>query len=70
MTGYRGRAGLYELLTVGEDERQCISPTTDVARLRKALHGGLRPLRVAGAMKVAEGLTTSKRFCAPRLRGP
>ena len=59
MTGYRGRAGLYELLTVGEDERQCISPTTDVARLRKhALHGGLRPLRVAGAMKVAEGLTT------------
>ena len=59
MTGYRGRAGLYELLTVGEDERQCITPSTDLARLRKqSLHSGLRPLRVAGAMKVAEGLTT------------
>ncbi len=59
MTGYRGRAGLYELLTVGESERQCITPTTDLERLRKqALHGGLRPLRVAGAMKVAEGVTT------------
>ena len=59
MTGYRGRAGLYELLTVGEAERQCITPTTDIDRLRKqALHGGLRPLRVAGAMKVAEGVTT------------
>jgi general secretion pathway protein E len=59
MTGYRGRAGLYELLTIGEEERQCVTPTTDMARLRKqALHSGLRPLRVAGAMKVAEGLTT------------
>jgi len=59
MTGYRGRAGLYELLTIGEEERQCITPTTDIARLRKqSLHSGLRPLRVAGAMKVAEGLTT------------
>jgi general secretion pathway protein E len=25
---------------------------------RQALHEGLRPLRLAGAMKVAEGLTT------------
>ena len=39
--------------------RVAAASPTDVARLRKhALHGGLRPLRVAGAMKVAEGLTT------------
>jgi len=59
MTGFRGRAGLYELLTINDASRQSISPTTDVARLRKlALQDGLRPLRVAGAMKVAEGVTT------------
>jgi general secretion pathway protein E len=59
MTGYRGRAGLYELLTINDASRQAISPVTDVTKLRQlALQDGLRPLRVAGAMKVAEGVTT------------
>jgi general secretion pathway protein E len=59
MTGYRGRAGLYELLTVGEAARGLIHPVPDSAKLRQqALHDGLRPLRLAGAMKVAEGTTT------------
>jgi general secretion pathway protein E len=59
MTGYRGRAGLYELLTVSDAARQCISPLPEPDKLRQqALKDGLRPLRLAGAMKVAEGLTT------------
>ncbi len=59
MTGYRGRAGLYELLTVTDAARGAIHPVTDAAKLRHhALADGLRPLRVAGTMKVAEGLTT------------
>ncbi|MEO8155148.1 MAG: GspE/PulE family protein, partial [Rhizobacter sp.] len=59
MTGYRGRAGLYELLSVTEGANACIHPTPDISKLRKqALSEGLRPLRLAGAMKVAEGLTT------------
>ncbi|HKW83681.1 MAG TPA: GspE/PulE family protein [Burkholderiaceae bacterium] len=59
MTGYRGRAGLYELLTVGEAARNFIHPVPDTAKLRQqALQEGLRPLRLAGAMKVAEGVTT------------
>jgi general secretion pathway protein E len=59
MTGYRGRAGLYELLTLTDAARQCVHPTLDVPRLRQqALKDGLRPLRLAGAMKVAEGMTT------------
>ncbi len=59
MTGYRGRAGLYELLGVTEAARAAIHPLPDAARLRaQALADGLRPLRVAGAMKVAEGVTT------------
>ena len=59
MTGYRGRAGLYELLTVGDAARNFIHPVPDAAKLRQqGLQEGLRPLRLAGAMKVAEGLTT------------
>lgn len=65
MTGYRGRAGLYELLTINDASRQHISPTTHVAKLRQqALHDGLRPLRLAGAMKVAEGVTTIEEVLA------
>jgi general secretion pathway protein E len=59
MTGYRGRAGLFELLTVSDAARASIQPVCDEAKLRaQALQDGLRPLRLAGAMKVAEGLTT------------
>jgi general secretion pathway protein E len=59
MTGYRGRAGLYELLTVTDAARAAIHPVTDATKLRQqSLADGLRPLRLAGAMKVAEGLTT------------
>lgn len=59
MTGYRGRAGLYELLTVSEAANAFIHPNTDIAKLRKqSIAEGLRPLRLAGAMKVAEGVTS------------
>jgi len=59
MTGYRGRAGLFELLTISDAARHAIQPVCDESKLRQqALHDGLRPLRLAGAMKVAEGLTT------------
>ena len=59
MTGYRGRAGLYELLVVTDAASAAIHPTADAARLRQqAVADGMRPLRLAGAMKVAEGVTT------------
>ena len=58
-TGYRGRVGLYELLLVGDDARRAIHPTLDIAALRRqAVKEGMRPLRLSGAMKVAEGVTT------------
>ncbi|MDI4634211.1 type II/IV secretion system protein [Pelomonas sp. V22] len=58
-TGYRGRAGLYELLTVSEAVKATLHPNPDVSALRrKAMQEGLRPLRLAGAMKIAEGQTT------------
>ena len=59
MTGYRGRAGLYELLSVSDAARQCITPVPEPQKLRQqSVKDGLRPLRLAGAMKVAEGVTT------------
>ncbi|MDP2018477.1 GspE/PulE family protein [Hydrogenophaga sp.] len=59
MTGFRGRMGLYELLTVTESFKDKVSrePRLDVMR-KQAVADGMRPLRLAGAMRVAEGLTT------------
>ncbi len=59
MTGFRGRMGLYELLTVTESFKDKVSrePRLDVLR-KQAVADGMRPLRLAGAMRVAEGLTT------------
>ncbi len=59
MTGFRGRMGLYELLTVSEPLKDKItqSPSIDALR-RQAVQDGMRPLRLAGALRVAEGLTT------------
>jgi general secretion pathway protein E len=58
-TGYRGRAGLYELLVMTDAARATVHPAVDAAALRRqAVKDGMRPLRLAGAMKVAEGLTT------------
>ena len=59
MSGFRGRSGLFELLSVTPAAIPCIQPVPDAVRLRQqALQDGMRPLRLAGAMKVAEGLTT------------
>jgi general secretion pathway protein E len=58
-SGYRGRVGLYELMSVSDVGRGHIHPQVDADRLRQlAASEGMVPLRVAGVMKVAEGLTT------------
>jgi general secretion pathway protein E len=58
-TGYRGRVGLYELLVMSDATREAVHPALDIQSLRRrAVKEGMRPLRLAGAMKVAEGLTT------------
>jgi general secretion pathway protein E len=59
-TGYRGRTGLYELLTVSQSFSQLIQPQADMGALRRqAMADGLKPLRIAGALKIAEGVTTA-----------
>jgi general secretion pathway protein E len=59
-TGYLGRIGIYEVMRINEDLRKHISVDTDSRRMRTAaLEGGMLPLRISGAQKVAAGLTTA-----------
>jgi general secretion pathway protein E len=58
-TGYRGRTGLYELLTVTQPFSRLIKEETDIHALKEqSIKDGMKPLRVAGALKVVEGATT------------
>jgi general secretion pathway protein E len=65
LTGFKGRLGLYELLTVTEAFKDKVSkePSIDALR-RQAVADGMRPLRLGGALKVAEGLTTIEEILA------
>ena len=65
MTGYRGRMGIYELLTVTPAFRAQVNASAGLDELRRqAAQDGMRPLRLAGAMRVAEGLTTLEEVIA------
>ncbi|WP_299164091.1 GspE/PulE family protein [Accumulibacter sp.] len=59
MTGFLGRVGLYEILMLSSDVKLAISENKDIAKIRElAFREGMKPLRIAGAMKVAAGVTT------------
>jgi general secretion pathway protein E len=58
-TGYRGRTGLYELLSVTQPFSKLIQEETDIHALKEqSMKDGMKPLRIAGAFKVVEGVTT------------
>ena len=58
MTGFMGRMGLYELMEVTEPFKTRVTKEPVIDALRKqALSDGVRPLWLAGALRVAEGLT-------------
>ncbi|MBL4762047.1 MAG: type II/IV secretion system protein [Gammaproteobacteria bacterium] len=58
-TGFLGRIGLYETLQISAEVRSVIKTDLDLERVRKiAVKQGMKPLRIAGAQKVAAGLTT------------
>jgi general secretion pathway protein E len=59
MTGFKGRMGLYELMTIGEAFKEKVTQQPSLESLRRqAVVDGMRPLRLAGALRVAEGVTT------------
>jgi general secretion pathway protein E len=65
MTGFMGRMGLYELLTVSEAFKQRVSEAPSIEALRRqAVHDGMRPLRLAGVLRHAQGKTTLEEVIA------
>ncbi|MFP5467439.1 MAG: GspE/PulE family protein [Gammaproteobacteria bacterium] len=71
MTGFKGRMGLYELLTVSEAFKDRISHEPRIDQLRRqAVADGMRPLRLAGAARIAEGQTTLEEVlaCTPPIQ--
>ncbi|MGY2195851.1 GspE/PulE family protein [Pseudomonas pergaminensis] len=58
-SGYRGRAGVYEIMVLNEELKTLITPGADVQVLRQAaVAQGMCSLRRAGLQKVEAGLTT------------
>ena len=59
MTGYRGRSGIYEMLTISPAIKKLIAQNADLAAIRATAHReGMVPLMINGAEKVAAGITT------------
>ncbi|WP_018275593.1 GspE/PulE family protein [Teredinibacter turnerae] len=58
-TGYLGRQGIYEILTLTDSVQQHINDTLDLQAMRQqAMRDGMRTLRLSGAQKIAQGRTT------------
>lgn len=58
-TGYRGRAGVYEIMLLNDAIKPLITADTDIVALRRqAFKDSMRSLRLSGAQKIAAGLTT------------
>jgi type IV pilus assembly protein PilB len=58
-TGFNGRTGIFEILTVDEDVRRMIDARMSSDEIRKkAINQGMRTLRQAGLEKILAGVTT------------
>ena len=58
-TGYHGRTGIYEILIVDDEIRNCITSSSDSSAIkRKAMAAGMDTLRDDGFRKVLGGITT------------
>jgi len=58
-TGYKGRAGLYEVMEIDDEIRELILIGASAVELKKkAMENGMLTLRRSGLVKVKEGVTT------------
>lgn len=58
-TGYIGRTGLYEIFTLSDGLEDLISENIDLKQFRKkAMKNGMLSLRLSGARKIAQGVTS------------
>jgi general secretion pathway protein E len=59
MTGYAGRVGIYEIMPMTQEMKKLVATRAELSKLREqATRDGMKPLRIAGARKVAAGVTT------------
>jgi general secretion pathway protein E len=60
MTGYLGRIGIYEIMTMSSSIQKLVYAEADHVKIREqAYKEGMRPLRLSGAEKISEGTTTA-----------
>jgi general secretion pathway protein E len=58
-TGYQGRVGVYEILVLSNEMKRIVGDGASVGQIKQqAYREGLQPLRLAGARKIADGITT------------
>jgi general secretion pathway protein E len=58
-TGYMGRVGIFELMVVDDAIRAHVTQSTDSKTIKKvAVANGMQPLRIDGARKVLDGVTS------------
>ncbi len=72
-TGYLGRQGIYEMLLVNRKVKQLINNGADIEQIKnQGINDGMTLLRISGAMKVAQGITTIEevlRVASPDMEG-
>ena len=60
-SGYKGRAGIFELMELNDELRHLIMANSDASRLTEAARRhGMKNLREDGWMKVGQGVTTAE----------
>ena len=58
-TGYRGRVGIYELMMIDDEIRECVYQRQTAGAIKKAaLAGGMTTLRMDGLRKAEQGMTS------------
>lgn len=58
-TGYQGRVGIYEILPLSNELKKMVANDASVDELKRQAYGeGVQPLRLAGAKRILEGMTT------------
>ena len=58
-TGYQGRIGLYEIMPLSNELKKLVAADANLESLKQqAYREGVQPLRLSGAKRISEGLTT------------
>ncbi|MCC7407062.1 MAG: type II secretion system ATPase GspE [Phycisphaeraceae bacterium] len=68
-TGYRGRVGVFELLSVDEAVRRCVQQRATAAEIQAAaLEHGMQSMRDDGLAKILAGVTTAEEVLRVTMR--